>query len=211
MHPDTKMVDKREHILDTAENLFAEFGYEGTSTRALAKEAGVNVAMISYYFGSKEKLFEALVERRTNYTHEKLTSLVKEETDPWLKLSKVVDMYVERILSNPRFHRIMCREISLLQRSELTENLNEILARNTKELIKIVKQGIKAKAFREVDPEMTVATLFGTISQIAMSGTLKFLMLNEKPADNCVIDDKFKLRLKDHLKDLMRAHLTPRN
>ena len=209
MHPDTKMVDKREHILDIAENLIAEFGYEGTSTRLLAKEAGVNVAMISYYFGSKEKLFEALVERRTSYTREKLTNLVKEETDPWLKLNKVIDLYVERILSNPKFHRILCREISLLQRSAMTENLNEILARNTRELIKIVKQGIKEKAFREVDPEMTIATLFGTISQISMSGTLKHLMLNRKPTDTCVIDESFKLRLKDHLKDLMRAHLTP--
>jgi AcrR family transcriptional regulator len=205
------MVDKREHILDIAENLIAEFGYEGTSTRLLAKEAGVNVAMISYYFGSKEKLFEAMVERRTNSTHEKLTSLVKEETDPWQKLNTVIDLYVERILSNPRFHRILCREISLLQRSEMTVNINQILVRNAKELIKIVKKGIKEKAFREVDPEMTVATLFGTISQTTMATTLSYLMLNEKPADNCVIDDKFKLRLKDHLKDLMRAHLTPRN
>jgi AcrR family transcriptional regulator len=203
------VVDKREHILDIAENLFAEFGYEGTSTRLLAKEAGVNVAMISYYFGSKEKLFEALVERRTSHTREKLTSLVKEETDPWLKLSKAIDLYVERILSNPQFHRIMCREISLMQRSGMTENLNEILARNAKELIKIIKQGIKENVFRNVDPEMTVTTLFGTISQTTMSTTLSYIMLNEKPADNCVIDDKFKLRLKVHLKDLMRAHLTP--
>lgn len=209
MHPDTKMVDKREHILDTAEKLFAEFGYEGTSTRLLAKEAGVNVAMISYYFGSKEKLFEALVERRTAYTHEKLTNLVKEETNPWLKLDKVIELYIERILSNPKFHRIMCREISLLQRSGMTENLNNILVKNAKELIKIVKQGIKAKVFREVDPEMTVATLFGTISQTTMSVTLSYLMLNETPADTCVIDEKNKIRLKNHLKDLMRAHLTP--
>lgn len=209
MHPDTKMVDKREHILDIAENLIAEFGYEGTSTRLLAKEAGVNVAMISYYFGSKEKLFEALIERRTSVTHEKLTSLVKEETDPWLKLSKVIDLYVERILSNPKFHRIICREISLLQRSAMTENLNEILVKNAKELIKIVKHGIKEKVFREVDPEMTVTTLFGTISQTTMSTTLSYLLLNQKPTDSCVIDDKFKTRLKDHLKDLMRAHLTP--
>lgn len=209
MHPDTKMVDKREHILDIAENLIAEFGYEGTSTRMLAKEAGVNVAMISYYFGSKEKLFEALIERRTSATREKLTSLVKEETDPWLKLSKVIDLYVDRILSNPKFHRIMCREISLLQRSAMTENMNEILGRNKKELIKIVKQGIKEKIFREVDPELTIVTLFGTISHIAMAGSLKYLLPDQKPTHSCALDESFMLRLKTHLKDLMQAHLIP--
>ena len=165
--------------------------------------------MISYYFGSKEKLFEALVERRTSYTREKLTNLVQQETDPWLKLNKVIDLYVDRILSNPRFYRILCREISLQQRSEMNLNISNTLVKNANELIKIVKQGIQEKAFREVDPEMTVATLFGTITHTIMSTTLSYLMLNKKPADNCMIDDKFRLRIKDHLKDLMRAHLTP--
>ena len=59
------IVDKRQQILDAAVELFAEHGFEATSTRMLAAHAGVNVAMINYYFGSKEKLFEALVEDRT--------------------------------------------------------------------------------------------------------------------------------------------------
>ncbi len=45
--------DKRQHLLDTAESLFAQQGYEAVSIRQLAAEAGVNVAMVSYYFGSK--------------------------------------------------------------------------------------------------------------------------------------------------------------
>jgi AcrR family transcriptional regulator len=204
------MIDKREHILSIAEKLFAEFGYEGTSTRMLAKEAGVNVAMISYYFGSKQKLFEALVECRTSYTREKMVNLAKEDKDPWLKLNEVIDLYVERILTNYRFHRIMYREVSLRQRSELTNNISQILVKSTEELIRIIKAGISEKVFREVDVEMTVATLFGTISQTTLSTSLSYLMLNQKSTDLCITDEKFKLRLKDHLHDLMRAHLTPR-
>ncbi|WP_431212540.1 TetR family transcriptional regulator [Puia sp. P3] len=56
------MSDKREHILTSAEKLFAEKGFDGTSVRDIAQLAGVNLAMISYYFGSKEKLLEALIE-----------------------------------------------------------------------------------------------------------------------------------------------------
>ena len=41
---------KREQILDVSERLFSEKGFEGTSVRLIASEAGVNVAMISYYF-----------------------------------------------------------------------------------------------------------------------------------------------------------------
>jgi AcrR family transcriptional regulator len=46
-------MDKKTHIIETAIELFAEKGFEGTSIRDLATKADVNVAMINYYFGSK--------------------------------------------------------------------------------------------------------------------------------------------------------------
>ena len=52
--------DKQIAIINTAEKLFALNGFDGTSVRDIAHEAGVNLAMISYYFGSKEKLMEAV-------------------------------------------------------------------------------------------------------------------------------------------------------
>ena len=53
--------DKQLQILLVAEKLFAEKGFDGTSIRNIAKEAGINIAMVSYYFGSKEKMLEALI------------------------------------------------------------------------------------------------------------------------------------------------------
>ncbi|RZL05297.1 MAG: TetR/AcrR family transcriptional regulator, partial [Pedobacter sp.] len=49
----TEKADKRVNILEAAEKLFSELGYEGASTRQIAKEAGANMSMINYYFGSK--------------------------------------------------------------------------------------------------------------------------------------------------------------
>ena len=60
------MISKEENILFAAEKLFAEHGFQGTSTREISKAANVNISMISYYFGSKEKLYEKLVEYRMN-------------------------------------------------------------------------------------------------------------------------------------------------
>ncbi len=54
----------RETILDAAEGAFAEFGYEGASIRAIARDAGVNQAMIHYYFQNKEQLFSDVIARR---------------------------------------------------------------------------------------------------------------------------------------------------
>ena len=51
----------RGRILAAARDLFAEHGLDGTSTRAVAEAAGVNLAMIHYYFGSKEQLYERVL------------------------------------------------------------------------------------------------------------------------------------------------------
>src|SRR5690606_26526660 len=58
------MNEKQLEILNAAEKLFEEKGFDGTSVRDIAKAADVNLAMISYYFGSKEKLLDTLFEVR---------------------------------------------------------------------------------------------------------------------------------------------------
>lgn len=56
--------DTKTKILDCAEQMFAHKGYGNTSMRALATEAGVNLASANYHFGSKDKLLQAVIERR---------------------------------------------------------------------------------------------------------------------------------------------------
>lgn len=53
-----------ERILDAAEQLFADHGYDGVSTRAITELAGVRLNLLSYHFGTKEQLFRAVVDRR---------------------------------------------------------------------------------------------------------------------------------------------------
>lgn len=59
-------IDRRDAILDQAELLFAEQGYTATGTREVAERAGVSQALVRYYFGSKEDLFDAVFRRRGN-------------------------------------------------------------------------------------------------------------------------------------------------
>jgi len=56
--------ETRTRILDAAEELFMQHGFEGTSMRTLTSRAGVNLAAVNYHFGSKDALIEALFRRR---------------------------------------------------------------------------------------------------------------------------------------------------
>src|SRR3990172_5629389 len=56
--------ETRTRILDAAEELFMQHGFEGTSMRLLTAKAGANLAAVNYHFGSKDALIEAVFRRR---------------------------------------------------------------------------------------------------------------------------------------------------
>src|ERR1700759_5468631 len=103
--------EKQIQIIEVAERLFADKGFDGTSVRDIAEEAGVNVAMISYYFGSKEKLLESLFTYRSEASILKLEDLLHDkEMSSLQKVYTLIDYYIDKIQSQTCFHQIMMRE-----------------------------------------------------------------------------------------------------
>lgn len=190
-----------------AEELFAEKGFDGTSVRELAERADVNVAMISYYFGSKEKLFESLVEYRSFFMREQIQGLNKDYSDPVLRIERLIDLYVDKIFANPGFHRILHRQISLPQRSELNNAIISILIKNLDAVAGLIRQGINDKVFREIDVEMYIATLLGTISQVILSSLFCTRLMGDNGDTKSMTSDKMKERVKSYLKDLSKKYL----
>jgi AcrR family transcriptional regulator len=207
----TEKVDKRAHILLVAEELFAENGFDGTSVRDIAQLANVNLAMISYYFGSKEKLLEALIEDRAGYTLGILEELNKNQTlTPWEKIDRQVDFYVEKILGNFRFHCIMSQQYKSTQ-PEIKELLISIKLRNLEQIKQVIADGQKKKVFRKVDVELTMASVFGTLTHITNSKVLYCRLMKIDETDDASYRKKIAPRLKTHLKQMMRAHLDIKN
>src|SRR5271154_758340 len=97
---DKDKIDKKDHILDVAERVFSDLGFDGASTRMISGEAGVNMAMLNYYFGSKEGLFLAVFERKMSSFQALLQNIGNESIDTWDKLVKCIDNYVDRIIVN---------------------------------------------------------------------------------------------------------------
>ena len=206
------MTEKHVHILEVAEQLFAEKGFDGTSVRDIAGRAGVNLAMISYYFGSKEKLMAALVEYRSNYTRGILEEINKDELlTPWEKIDKLVDLYVDKILTNYRFHCIMTSHLPTVQSNDIKEMITDIKTKNYEEVRKLIQEGQRKKVFRKVDIELTVGTVMGTITHITLSKSLYCRLLNIDTNDEEIYRKKMIPKIKAHLKQLLRAHLDIKN
>ncbi len=72
--------DTKQRILDTAERLFADRGFAGTSLRAITREADVNQAAVHYHYGSKDELLKAVLNRLIVPMNEERLRLLDEAT-----------------------------------------------------------------------------------------------------------------------------------
>ncbi len=152
----TEFNDKQIEILLVAERLFAEVGFDGTSIREIAKKADINIAMISYYFGSKEKLLEALVLYRISGMRLELENLYQENISPLEKVDKLVAYYIQRVNSNRFMYHILHFELSNKKREMNLDAFMEVKNNNLKLLENIIAEGQEQGFFQ---PNINVALL----------------------------------------------------
>lgn len=162
--------EKQIHILQVAEKLFAEKGFDGTSIRDISKAAEVNVAMVSYYFGSKEKLLESLVYFRISDMKLQLESLYKEPISPLEKIHKLVELYINRVNKNRCIYQIVHFELSSKKRKIDFKSFTEVKKDNLVYLEKIISDGQKEGTFgKDINIKLIPPTILGTFFHFQMN------------------------------------------
>jgi TetR/AcrR family transcriptional regulator len=206
---DKDKIDKKDHILDVAEKVFSDNGFDGASTRLISGEAGVNMAMLNYYFGSKEGLFLNVIERKISSSRDVLQNIGKDGTiSQWGKMEMYIDIYSEKILANYCFQKLLYQEIGMNRRTELADKIRDILMQNVTELRKILQDGIAVGEFKnDIDPEMVVATLYGTKNYIVNMPLMTSALFGYDVQDDKILEEKFKPRMKDYMKNLLKSYL----
>ena len=206
---DKDKIDKKDHILDVAEKIFSEVGYDGASTRMISGEAGVNMAMLNYYFGSKEGLYLAIFERKISASLIHLQSIGNDDSlTAWVKLELYIENYVERIISNTCFQKLINRELASSKHTELNTKMTTMLMANVLEFKKIMFDGIESGLFyKDIDPEMAILTIFGTKNYLINSPQFVSTMLGHDIRDDAYLEAELKPRLKAHMKRLMKSYL----
>lgn len=202
------MTDKKQHLINTAIQLFAVNGFEGTSMRDLAASADVNLSMINYYFGTKEKLLENLIETRNETTKGILDEIAHNSRLSGMeKINIIIENSVTRIFAQRDFQRVVHQELMLNNREQLQDSIVDLVFPNSLAIQKIIEAGIESGEFKAVDAGLTVASIMGTIHQLVQSRKLcnKFL---EKDNSYVPYDDpEFRKRVINHLLQLAKSHL----
>ena len=104
--------DSRARIIEAAREAFSTMGFEGASLRSVAKEAGVQHQLATYYFKTKEELWMEVMDELANGFLDRLGQRVRglEGVDAATTLRLVVREFVKYSAENPQLHRLMTME-----------------------------------------------------------------------------------------------------
>jgi len=151
-HSDTEIL-----ILDAARKVFLENGFDGTSMQMIAGEAGINKALLHYYYRSKDRLFEAVFVETFAHMIPNLMKIFASESEFPDKVRGFVNAYISALLEYPQIplfilhelHRNPGRVIELIKSTGLNPEL----------FINLVKQEIKSGNIRDINPRQLIVNL----------------------------------------------------
>lgn len=141
-------------ILQAALAEFASMGLSGARTDAIAKAAGVNKALLYYYFKDKETLYGATLESVFAATAAKLSEVLERPLPPREKLLAFVGTYFDAVASNALFPRLVQQEM-MRAGTGLSPHLLRIAEKYQRpvfaKVMRLFDEGIRTEEFRKVD------------------------------------------------------------
>lgn len=106
--------ETKARIIQAAGSLFAQHGYNGTTSKVICQQAEVNMTAVNYHFGSRDGLYIAVLEEVQDYllNIDELKKLAREQDSPREKIERFVDFFIEDAFRKNDWHvRVWIREL----------------------------------------------------------------------------------------------------
>ncbi len=198
---------KQIQILEIAEKLFANQSFDGTTVRQIAEEAKINVAMISYYFGSKEKLLTSLLAYRNSDFEMELKSAIAKNHSFLEIVDTFIAITIQRVHKSRRTYKIIHFEFSNGNRLINFEDFLNRKRENYKKIETFVKKGQEAKIFsKNVNTQLVIPTILGIYFHFYYNQTF-FKHLHQLESKKSM-DDYVTGPLTLHIQRTIKAMLT---
>jgi AcrR family transcriptional regulator len=160
----------REHILDIAEQVFAERGFENAKLQDIGRQAGVSMGTIYAVFPGKEELFRAILDLRGKEILAVARAAVDGDADPRAALDRLIEAYLDFFIAHPHFLRMHLRNGSswVLGPSPGSGGQVELWADIHTLQTALMRRGIDAGVFTDEDPSF-LAKLFSALDQVLLA------------------------------------------
>jgi len=183
-----------EKIKAAARKVFMEKGYGASRTRDIAEEAGINLALLNYYFRSKEKLFDIIMLENLQHFIEGIREILNDkETTIEQKIGTIVSNYIDLLIQQP--------DLPLFVLHELRTNPKELISKIDREkfinrsyFMQQVREGIKEGKIAAVNPLHFLMNIIGlTIFPFVASPILQNIGGLKQQDFNVLMEERKKL------------------
>lgn len=154
--------DSRTAILDAAQRRFAAHGFAATTIKQIGAEAGVNSALLYYYFADKETLYREVLHRIIAAFVATGLKAFDASQSPAEAIRAIIGAQSQFLTSRPEVPRLIARELIDHEAAHASEDFSHIAANLFARLCETIRDGQRAGAFRgDLDPQ------FAAISTVA--------------------------------------------
>ncbi len=180
--------ERKKQIVKVAMSLFARNGFKGTTTREIARQAGISEAVIFKYFSKKERLYNAIIDARCNDTQgqDRLMISLKGKEGRGV-FGAIASFLIAEHRNDPSFLRLLT--YSALEKHDLSDIF---IKRKGLELIEFVEAHIKKLieqgVFKELDPAIAARAFMGMVFQYSISQELYRMKRYFRRTDSVVVD-----------------------
>lgn len=185
--------DRRNQILETATELFARQGFEGTTTRQIAEKAHVNEAIIFRHFPSKEELYWEVIEHQCHLGRGRahLEAQLNSNADLHTVFVSIAEDFLRRREDDDRLGRLLL--FSALENHRLSHRFFQThIAEVYEKLSEYIRERIADDTFRDVDPLIAARSFMGMLVYHYMIqelfGGKKFLKLDRREVAESLVD-----------------------
>lgn len=185
-----------DKILACAKELFLKNGYDGTSTTQIAKLAGCNQALIHYYFRSKEKLLETIINQNSDIIFN-CFSTIPEGCNLKEKICHIIDIHFEFLENNPEFPLFLLQEMK--NNHKFFDNFRGVVVSRLGNMLQELQQEIDSEAENRIVKDIkSEDLLLDILSLDVFSFLISFpmVLLNKNEQSK----DEFLKKRKEHIK-----------
>lgn len=195
---DIKKDNTEEKILNAAQNVFIQKGMDGARMQEIANEAGINKALLHYYFRTKQKLFEAIFKTVFNQIFPNIMEMVHSELPIEEKLGFFIEKYIDILMRNPFLPTFILKEIN--RDPEFLATVIKGHGIHPKEIFAMFEKEMDAGKIRKMDPrDLLINVLALSIFPIAAKPLMKIMFFeNDKKEYEKFIENR-KVTVKEFI------------
>lgn len=191
----------RSQLLDTASAIMREGDVVDISLSELSLRSGLNSALVKYYFGNKAGLLKALLDRDWQAIVSSVDALVaKDGWDPESKLRRHISKVVDTFFAVPYLNRLTMRMVRESDDAEARRIADCYLSPIYRAYEQLIGDGVKAGAFRPVDPQLFYFTVTGAVDRFFSAR-----LVLKHCFDQDTLTDELRDRYREHTIDIIMA------